>query len=223
MTAHDFQLVILRRDLADLGLGFTSAEAFPKLQLAGTADALFVVGTEQIEAYRWDVQSIILTREATQGLLAALEPPEDLKESVRALNSLRQRLGWGDRLDCGLNTKGFLVRVGEEPLYGGIFLDATSQRPIRYPVIRVSLVPGGKARFNLLPVHVPFFTQDPVTGGDGGDEVVAREMAGDWRQFPEQVKSVVAGWATTENANALRRLIRSDSVRAIVEGHGKIR
>jgi hypothetical protein len=225
MTGDDFQLVILRSDLSDLklGFGFTYENAFPKLKAAGSASALFVVGTDQIETYRWATQSITLTDEGTRGLLAALEPPEQLKESVRGSNSLRARLGWGDRLDHGLYTKGFLVALGGEALYGGIFLDATSQRPIQFPVIRAFLNPAGRARFNLLPVHVPFFRQDPVTCADNQDEGVAREMKGDWQQFPTGAKALVAGWGTTDTAKTLRELIRSRSVQVIMERAGKIR
>ena len=52
-------------------------------------------------------------------MLAALEPAKKLKESVRATTGLRASLGWGDRLDHALYTKGFLVTVGEAVTYGG--------------------------------------------------------------------------------------------------------
>jgi hypothetical protein len=219
----DFRLVILRSDLEDLKLGYTYDDAFPKLLAAGKEPPLFVVEVDLIAAYHWDIQSILLTAEGTQKLLAALEPPEDLKESVRALTGMRARLGWGDRLDHALYTKGFLVLIGEELLYGGIFLDATSQRAIDYPVIRASLSAEGQARFNLLPIHVAFFTQDPATCGEGaGDEGVAREMANDWRQFPRDVKALFQGRAAREPATTFRALMRSDVVRAILESAGKL-
>jgi hypothetical protein len=217
-----FQLAILRGDFGDLGLGYTYEGAFPKLEAGGTANALFVVGTNQIEAYHWSAQSITLTPEGTRDLLAALEPPEQLKESVRALNGMRAKLGWGDRLDHALYTKGFLVMLDGNALYGGIFLDATSQMAIRYPVIRASLAPDGKAQFNLMPVHIAFYTKDPLVCADEGDLAVAREMINDWRQFPDVLKTRIAGAATSDLATTLRALLRSHAVRVVMEGAGKL-
>ena len=145
-----FHLVFIRGDEQDrtgqFRLGHTYAEAFPKLKSAGTANAFFVIGMDQIETYDWDTQSITLTSEGTKDL-AALEPSEVFKDEVRDM-TMMERLRWG------VWDKGFLILVGEEPVYGGIFLDAMSQRPIRFPVIRVTLTPDKKARLNLLPVHV---------------------------------------------------------------------
>ncbi len=209
-----FHLVIFCGDEQDrtghFRLGRTYGEAFPKLKSSGAEAAFFVIGMDQIETYDWDTQSITLTLEATKGL-AALEPPEVLKNEVREM-PLRERLVWAT------SEKGFLALVGEEPIYGGIFVDPMSQRSIDFPVLRVSLTPDKKARLNLLPIHVPFFMQDPASG-----ETLAPEMRHDWQQFSQETKQLVGSYGDTQTAKDFRKVIRNNSVREIMQKSGKIR
>lgn len=221
MTSDRFQLTILRGDWGSLGLGYAYDGALPKLTAA--TDALFTIGTDQIETYHWNDQSITLTPEGTRALLAALQPPEELSEGVRGRNSMWDKLGWGDRLDHALYTKGFLVKLNGEPLYGGIFMDATSQMAIRYPVIRAGLTADGRAQFNLLPVHVAFYTKDPHACAGNDEAAIARQMVGDWKQFPEGTKALIARWGATETATTLRALLRSAAIRVIMEEAKKLR
>jgi hypothetical protein len=224
MTTDGFQLVILRHGYGELHLGYMYAEALARLQAALPTDALVSLGTDDVESYRWGKQSITLTPEGTERLFRALEGLAGPEGDAGALKEMKEALGWGDRLEHELHGKGFLVLLDGKPLYGGIVLDAVSQMAINYPVIRASLTKGGKARFNVLPIHVPFFTHDPAAleGGER-DEAVTREAAGDWAQFPEAVKANLAGWAGSETAVGLRKLIRSDSVRDLLARSGKIR
>ncbi len=224
MTADTFQFVILRRGYGELHLGYEYAEALARLQAALPTDALVSLGTDDVESYRWGKQSITITPEGTERLFQSLEGLQGPEGPVKALKEMKEALGWGDRLEHELHGKGFLVLLDGKPLYGGIFLDAVSQMAIDYPVIRASLTNDGKARFNVLPVHVPFFTLDPVAlENEERDSAVTREAAGDWAQFPEATKANLAGWGDSDTANELRKVIRSDSVRDLMAKRGKIR
>jgi hypothetical protein len=224
MPTDTFRLMILHRDRGDLNLGYRYDDAFPKLKAAGPEDTLFIIEPAQIEAYHWSAQSIALTTEGTQGLLLALQERPEVKEAVRARTEMMNALGWGNRLELALYAKGFLVALGAEPLYGGIFLDSTSQLAIRYPVIRVFLPATGKAVLNLLPIHIPFFARDPITIASGArDTLVSREAIGDWNQFPEAIKAGVASQANSELAWEFRRSIKSKAVWVIMENEGKLR
>lgn len=218
-----FQLLILKQDLDDLKLGNQSDGAFPKLQAAQNAARLFVIGLPEIDSYDWTKQSITLTESATVALLQALPSNQSLKEPIRKLKNLKEHLGWKKPIESELYIKAFVVTANSEFIYGGIFLDPTSQRLINYPVIRAKLV-DNKAVLNILPVHMPFFASDP-----GDQEVtilgkeIAPEAAKDWSHFPKEMKSAFKAFGDTANAKELRHIIRNPQIREIVLQAGKLK
>lgn len=219
-----FQLVILKKSWDDLKLGYDYGGAFPALKSAAPGDALMTIETEQIESYDWSLQAITLTAEATAALIRSLTGDKDVKAQIKALNELKKEAGMSNSLERSLYTKGFLVKLSGKPLYGGIFLDAMSQMAISYPVIRAGM-DGERAFLNILPVHIPFMTRDPAPGGTPStDGVIAKEGAGDWKQFPQELKKgFFEKLATGKEAKELRALIRNPKIRELMDKAGKLK
>ncbi|MCI0399334.1 MAG: hypothetical protein L0332_25565 [Chloroflexi bacterium] len=218
---NKFQLVILKQSWQELKLGYSYESAWPALTAVDRANSLFTIGLAEMESYHWSQQTITLTQEATNGLIDALAQAGQLKEDAAALKALEASLGWGNPVERALYTRGFVATLNGEPLYGGIFLNAVSQMAIDYPVIRVELAQG-RAVLHLLPIHVPFFTTDPLAGeSTPAEEIVAPEARGDWIQFPDAMKSAFLETAGSQKAEAFRALIRDVRIQEIVEQAGK--
>jgi len=223
-SAHSFQLVILKQGLDDLGVGYDYDKLFPRWRDGRSKQTLFTIGVGDIETYSWGTQGIVLTSDATARLTEALGGEGDRKESVGELNKMKESLGWGNALEHALYTKGFVTLLDGEPLYGGIFLDPLSQRPVDFPVIRVSRTADGRAVFHAMPIHFVFLTYDPITQIEASlDVAVTPEAAADWSQFPEEHKKSITRNVTSETAMAFRKLLRNGSIRSIMDATGKLR
>jgi len=221
-SSDRFQLVILKQDWYDLKLGYNYTEALPVLRSANAADNLVVIGTNDIESYRWMQQSIILTVQATAKLIQVLPQIEDLRGPIRAMHKVKKERGWGNPIEAALHLKGFLAAVGDQVIYGGIFLEPMSQMAIAYPVIRPGMV-DGKAMLHLLPVQIPFVAYDPVSNeGSAWDNAIAPEGARDWAYFPKEMKSRFMSFGTRQEAIEFRQIIRNINVREIMQQAGKL-
>jgi hypothetical protein len=221
-SADTFQLVIFEQDWMSLGLRYDYEQAWPRLLALDRTNALFTVSAAEIEVYDWAHQSITLTAEATAGLVDALAQAGALNEGATALKDLEASLGWGNPVEQALYTRGFVVTLNDEPLYGGIFLNAISQMAIDYPVIRVE-VAEGKAILRLLPTHLAFLTTDPVAAGNTAeDPQIAPEAQGDWNQFPQEFRSAFLDAAESDRATTFRALIQDARIRTTMEQAGKL-
>jgi hypothetical protein len=221
--ASKFKLVILKSDLAFDSGG--TAQDYPRVweRLATfSPHALFEVGIREIESYDWKRQSITLTAEATHRLVAALPSMGQMNPDARAIKSMQEKLGWGDAVGLSLLYKGFLVLVDGRPTYGGMVLEPTSQLAIRFPVLRFD-TRDGKTVVNVMPVHVPFITSDPVLSAAVGDpEPVFNAALSDWRQFPQAIRDGLLADARSKTAKHFRELIMSPTIREALKNAGKL-
>lgn len=217
-----FRLVILQQSWGKLSLGYKSAPAFSRLRETSLADALITLAGSDIESYEWDTQTIRLTDAASRRLLAALPNAEQREKGVQALTALTESLGWGNPVERALYTRAFVVLLGDERLYGGVFLDPPSQMGIDFPVARCR-IERGRIVFSLLPVQLPFFDVDP-----GVDETPAKEKRltqdhGPVDEVPSEILEHFQNTARAPHACAMRALIRDPRIREAVARHGVLR
>lgn len=214
-----FQLRVLAGGFDTLKLGYAREQAFAQLRAAKPEDARVVLGEDDIERYDWATQRIRLTADASKRLVAAL--PRGRADGAAALMDLEKRLGWGNPVERGLYNQAFVVCLGDEWLYGGIFLDPPSQMAIGYPVIRCA-VEQGRVVLSVLPVHLPFFATDPVADdGAPAQSAVTREH-GPVREVPSAMMDHFAQQARAEPVCALRALVRDARVREVFARAGKL-
>jgi hypothetical protein len=217
-----FRLVILKQSWGSLGLGYQHETSWAKLRSVSLADALLTITAEDLESYEWATQSLTLTENATRRLVAALPSATRREEGAEKLTALTERLGWGSAVERALYTRPFVVLLGDERLYGGIFLDPPSQMAIDFPVARCS---GGNDRvvFRLLPVHLPFFDVDP--GADQAappGDLLTRDH-GPVDEVPSAMLDSFRRAGRSPHACAMRALIRDDRIRADLVRAGKLR
>lgn len=217
-----FQLVILKENWFDLELGYDPDAAFERLRTADYTAPVFVLMLDDLESYRWDWQMLTLTKTATQRLAESLSSLNH-QEDIQKLMDLEANLGWGNPLAQALYLQPFVVQTEGRFTYGGIFLDAISQMAINYPVIRVEVVEG-QAVFHILPTHIPFVNYDPVLRESVPlDDAFTTIIEGDRNDAPEFFEGVVNNWASSDTPNHFREIIRSESIRALVEASGKLK
>ena len=108
----------------------------------------------------------------------------------------------------------FVVLLGHERVYGGIFLDGESQMAIDFPVARVR-VEHKRAVFHFLPVHFPFYETDPAVDPMAGDD-----RPGD---VPTSMMDHFRQAAMTETAVKNRKLLQDPRIRAWLTAAGKLR
>lgn len=220
----------------ELGLGYEGEPALAKLRQRPAEEAIACFGAESIERFDWDLQRLTLTRAATGRLVHALARYEsrtertgaaaDFAAGERKLKELIDSLGWSSDIEMKLRIRAFQVRVDGAFLYGGLFLDPTSQMAISYPVARVDPESGCQVAFNFLPVHLPFLTEDPI---DEAGKVrrldVTPEAREDMQALDEQ-DAFFTNWVTESalapEAQALRKLLRDPALRRSLEKAGKV-
>ncbi len=216
-----FQLLILRENWFDLGLGYDPEPALERLSTADYSNPLFTLTLDDIDGYVWDWQTITLTPDATRKLVQTVDEVEH-PEGARSLLDLEARMGWGDLLSRGLYIQPFVVLVDGQFAYGGIFLDAISQMAINFPVIRIS-VSDEQAVMNILPIHIPFVDYDPALRDASLDGAFTPIIEGDRQSAPGFFDEAVSGWSSSEMAVHFRTVIMSDNIRAIIDQSDKRR
>jgi hypothetical protein len=219
-----FQLDILKPDCEKLKLGHDAAAAFAILK-THNADILFSITLSDIESYDWDRQILTMTSRATRELAQVLSRRGKRREDLQASVNMKEKLGWGDAISRALYIQPFRVIVDLEFIYGGIFLDAPSQRPIDYPVARVGSA-ADRATLAFLPIHMPFISIDPIDGeGNWGGLVIAEECRTDMEDSSAGgsfLAKWTAGHATSESACTFRRIVRNPKAKAVLEAAGKL-
>jgi len=192
-----------------------------RLEMAAS-EVLFAIRGDDIESYDWKRQSITLTRESTKRLIAVLPSDKELNPTARSIKVMAKELGWGNVIGMSLQYKGFLVLVDGRSVYGGIFLEPTSELAIDFPVIRAELR-DEKATLRILPVHATFMTCDPVWSAAAGDlEPVAKEAAGDWKQFPPTLREEFLELTKSKLATEFRNTIAAPRIREVMKSAGKL-
>jgi hypothetical protein len=235
-AARGFSLCILGENWFELGLGYEAKEALSRLQGHAAQEAVVCFGAESIDRFDWESQRLTLTRAATGRLVHGLARYESTAQRTGAaadfaageerLNELMESLGWNSAIESDLRLRAFQVRVDGRFLYGGVFVDPTSQMAIDFPVARVDAEDGCRAAFNILPVHLPFLTEDPVDedGKIRGLDVTP-EAREDTNALDENA-NFFTRWATESalapNARAMRKLVRDSAVRRSLEEAGKL-
>ncbi len=221
MGAEPYELIILKPDLDQLQLGDEPERAQARLAAVTPEAYLFRVGLKAIAHYDWARHGLVLTADATAGLLQALADESRSSRPHDWLKQLNNSLGWGNDLEHALYTRGFLVALDGVPRYGGIFLSALSQQSIGFPVMRATLA-AGQATFYQLPIHVPFVMWDPGAGASPpAAESVAREMQAEWERQPI-MRLFVRDMANSPPAHKFRALIHETQVHALLVRTGKL-
>ncbi len=217
--ADQFRLMILKTKTGAHGY----EEILPSLAAARLQDGLFTVHLDDIESYDWERQGLTLTRKASSGLLEVL--PLKKKDRERTQSMIRQKESprWAGPLETVLNLHRFVVKMGGELIYGGIFLEPTSQRPIRYPVLRVAIVEG-RIRFSVLPLHIPFLTHDPgLRRAQTWDDAISAQAKDDWIQLTDKIKRDFFEKAVRDGyTDSFRKLIHDPKIKALMEKSGKL-
>ncbi|MBN2005322.1 MAG: hypothetical protein JXA21_18330 [Anaerolineae bacterium] len=220
-----FQFYIFRESLDRLELRHEATKAFAILEKLDTNKASFTIGVDEVAVYDWDKQTFTLTEAATLALLGVRPRKGEIEEGAEKLLALEENLGWGQQLSRQLYTRAFVAKVAGEFRYGGIFLDALSQRPLNYPVARISQE-GNQAIIALLPMQIPFFETDPAP--DGKMEAFrVTEKAQEDAQYLESQSGFFKEWITKMAIHPLtqnrRALIRDERIKQRFAAAGKLR
>ena len=208
-----FQLFILDESWYSMKLGYDAKQATPILMNADTSDSLFVISLDDIEQYDWDTQVITLTKEATEQLIIALGKATHGEEVN--LTNMYADFGYGEELELLLYTKVFIVKVNDQPLYGGIFLNSISQMAIDYPVLRITMR-DNRANIAILPVHIPFVMYDPMYSED----FTLPETETESDAF---FTNLIQNTASSADAKSFRELIRDVRIRDLFKDVDKLR
>lgn len=236
-AGRGYSLCVFGGNWFDLGLGYEGKPALERLWKHDTKEAIACFGSESIESFEWGTQRLTLTRKATGRLVHAIHRYDsEVKRTGAAaqfaageqkLKNLIDSLDWSSDIEMDLRLRAFQVRVDGKPIYGGIFLDPTSQMAISFPVARVDAVKDCRTAFNFLPVHLPFLTEDPI--GESGkvrNLDVTPEAQEDTKALDED-DNFFTGWVTdmalTPDAAEMRKLVRDPSIRRSLEKAGRLR
>lgn len=217
--AAEFQLMIFKTETDVHQYG----EILPSLQAALLQENLFTINIDDIESCNWERQGITLTQKTSMALLEVL--PLKKKDLEEAQTMIRQKKSpcWAGPLGLELNLHRSAVKMGNEFIYGGIFLEPTSQRPIDYPVLRVA-IGEGRIRFSVLPLHIPFLTYDPgLRDAKTWDDAISAQVKGDWIQFTDDIKQGFSEKGTCSSyTDSFRKLIDDPKIKALMEESGKL-
>ncbi len=203
------ELAILDTGLDDPQWPAGFEQALQLLSQRRALGARLTLAGEDIDEWDWATQAITLSDAATARLLAALPADEELSDDVRHMKAMHEQLGWGNPIGLRLQARGFLVSLQGAALYGGVFLEAVSERSVAMPVLRSSIV-NGRAVLRVLPVHLPFLSVDPgVPEREITIDDVAPEARQDW-----PIVQMMAREAYGPEAVRLRAIVRDDRLLA---------
>ncbi|MBI5536293.1 MAG: hypothetical protein HY898_26460 [Deltaproteobacteria bacterium] len=209
-----FHLIVLAQDWDALRLGYAAQPALATLQSVPLDAPLFKSEPEDLEAYTWNTSTLVFTRSATERWIEAVAQANERKGGLAKLNRLKESLGMGSALERALYLRAFVVMVGQERIYGGVFLDAPSQMAIGFPVARVE-IEQGRGVLHFLPLHLPFFQSDPASDSDAGQDAPRDVPSGMINHF----RTAAMAPAAIEN----RRLLQDPRIRECLEAAGKLR
>lgn len=211
------EIAVLNASLGDPGWPTDFDKVLPRLSEARSAGARVTFTQSDIDEWNWNAQAITLSRSATQRLFASLPAESELTGSVRQMKKGHERLNWGNQIGLSLHTRAFLVSVQDEPVYGGVFLEAVSERRVNIPVLRTTLV-DGRVVLHVLPVHLPFLMVDP---GSPDHDVTIDEVAPEARRDLQLAKIMLRRSYGTE-AVRLRAIVRNSGLYETLQRSGKL-
>jgi len=198
-------------DDADWPRGYP--DVLHRLSLARANGPRCRVTEHDIVAWDWTAQAITLSAESTRRVIDSLPTDGELSDTVREMMRMHAGLGWGSAIGLRLHTRGFLVSLNGQPLYGGVCLEPASERAVGWPVLRSSIA-DGRAVFHVLPVHLPFLLVDP--GGPTREitpDMIAPEARADW-PMPAVIARHAYGEVAARFAHVLRDSRLHDAVKA---------
>lgn len=218
-----FQMIIFRESLwSDTYIATEAEDAFPLIAEFDEEQSLFVINLDDIESYDWDQQTILLTQDATERLATAVENIEISDPSLESLIGIKESMNWGNRIERPLYTRAFTVKVDDEDLYSGLFIDALSSIDIDYPAIRLSII-DGNAALSLLPGHFDDIMIDPIDANGNLREIVISQDSERYGQDLDEFSlKVIYAISTSEDANMFRELIRDERIKVIFETANKL-
>jgi hypothetical protein len=236
LARSGYSLCVFGENWFEMELGYEMKPALDRLGQHPAKEALACFGAESIDQFDWDKQRLTLNREATGRLVQALGRYEDkaqrtaakadFAEGEQRLKNLIRSLGWSSAIEMDLRLRVFQVRVDGKLVYGGIFLDPTSQMGIDFPVARVDAASDCRAAFNFLPTHLPFLTEDPIDEAGNVRKLDVTPEAQEDVQNLDEDDNFFSGWATERalapNALAMRKLMRDPAIRRSLQKAGKL-
>jgi hypothetical protein len=217
VTSSAVELAVVDAGLHDLDWPARFAETLARLVIARATGARITFSETDVDRWAWDDQAITLSVTATERLVAVLPRDAELADSARAMKRMHDELRWGNPIGLGLQGRGFLISLAGEPLYGGLFLEAVSERAVDVPVLRTSLA-NGRVTLRILPVHLPFLIRDPGSrDATVSVDDIAPEARGDW-------PIVGSLWRRAYGSEAARLgpVIRNSRLRAALAASGKL-
>jgi hypothetical protein len=203
-SMHSFRLVILRQEWSDLSLGYSLDTATAKLNAADRSDPLISIDSNDIDAYDWNGQNIVLA------------PSASAKFQLLAVGAKP-----GVSLSRAIDMHGFVAVFDDAPVYGGVVLGVMSQMPVRYPVLRVEMQ-GDRALLHVLPTQIPMAQTDVPAERTRWAAAISADVK-DWSRLPEKTQESILSAAFTPAATAVRRLIRNESARLFLDAEGKLK
>jgi hypothetical protein len=208
-----FRLEILMADWEDLERAQDWERAWPLLSKAA-GKALLSIDERDVAAYDWQAQRIVLRPEASSRLLAAAQKLPDMPERLYKLRAL-----WStdDLLEI-VDHRGFVVSLDGRPIYGGIFLNKSSNLSMDYPVIHSAMDGDRRIVLRLSPIQFSFGSLwDDGTGDalESPAHPAVRELRA---AFPDALKNMSP--EEREEIETFKRLILDARVKELFAGLG---
>lgn len=204
-----FRLDVLTADWEDLERAQDWESAWPRLQKAA-GEVLFSLDERDVAAYDWQAQRIVLEPEASLRLLAAAQKLPGLPERLYKLRALWST---GD-LGSIVRRRGFVVSLDGRPLYGGIFLDKSSNLSMDYPVIHAAIDGSRRIVLRFSPIQFSFGSLWDDGTGDALEPTTDSEVLEIQAAFPD------ARPQSEEEVERFKRLLLDPGVKALFAGLG---
>jgi hypothetical protein len=119
-----FSIIVPEGSWDSLQLGYDLQPAYAKLRGLANGKRAATIGEADIESYHWSRQTLTLTASASTRLLKELASPVS------------------PAAEFAFDHRAFVVALGTDFVYGGVFLRAISPMGVEYPVIAADSVNG---------------------------------------------------------------------------------
>jgi hypothetical protein len=206
-----FRMTVLMQDWEDLERAQTWEEAWPRLRKASGAP-FFTIDERDVAAYDWQAQRIVLRPEVSLRVLEAAQRLPRVSDRIRRLKAL-----WStDDLWEAVDKRGFLVSLGGEPLYGGIFLRKDSQLSMDYPVIHTAMDEDRRIVLRFSPSQFSFGSLWDDGSGDALEDGVHPAVREFREVFPDVKERL--GEDNWKRIESFKRRIQDPRIQAVFAG-----
>jgi hypothetical protein len=147
-SGQPFSIIVLDGSWDSLQLGYSAEPAYAKLRSMAGGPTAATISEREVEVYDWARQTLTLTSAASGRLLADL------------------RVSAAPAAEYAFDHRVFVVALGAEFVYGGVFLRPISPMGIAYPVIAADDA-SGRIVLTLRP-RQGFLDGDPSRIADWG-------------------------------------------------------